>query len=48
MERDHRDLLGKSSETESCAKDGLSGHNPQAGLLASESSSALRQVRFSE
>ena len=48
MEGDHRDLIGESSDTKICVRDGLSGHTPQAGLLASESSSSLREVRFSE
>ena len=48
MEGDHRDLVGESSDTGSCARDGLSGYTPQAGLLASELSSSLREVRFSE
>ena len=48
MEGDYRDLVGKSSDTGSRARDGLSRHTSQAWLLASESSSSLREVRFSE
>ena len=48
IEKDHRDLVGKSSDTGSYARDGLPGHTLQAGLLASESSSFLREVRFNE
>ena len=48
IEGDHRDLVGESLDTGSRAKDGLSRHTPQTGLLASESSSSLREVRFSE
>ena len=48
IEEDHRNLGGKSSDTRSCARDGLSGRTPQAGLLGSELSSSLREVRFSD
>ncbi len=41
-------MIGESSDTESRAKEGLSGRTPQAGLLGSESSSSLREVRFSD
>ena len=48
MEEDHRDLVGKSSDTGSRARDGLSGHTPLARLLANESSLSLREVKFGE
>ena len=48
MEGDHTNLVGKSSNTGSRARNGLSGHTPQAGLLANESLSSLREFRFSE
>ncbi len=47
IEGDHRNLVGESSDTRSRVRDGLSGRTPQAGLLESESSSSLREVRFS-
>ncbi len=48
IESDYRNLVGESSDTGSHARDGLSRRTPQDGLLASESSSSLREVRFSE
>ena len=48
IEGDHRDLVGKSSDTKSRAKDDLSGRTPQDGLLASQLSSSLKEVKFSE
>ncbi len=48
IERDHRNLVGESSDTGSSVKDGLSRRIPQDGLLTSELSSSLREVRFSE
>ena len=48
IQGDHRDLVGKSLDIRSCARDGLSGHTPQAGLLTNESSLSLKEVRFSE
>ncbi len=48
IEEDHRNLVSKSSDTRSYVKDGLSRRTPQDGLLTSESSSSLREVRFSE
>ena len=48
IERDHRDSMGKSSNTRSFARDNLSGRICQDGLLASKSSLFLREVRFSE
>ncbi len=48
IEVDHRNSVGKSSDTGSHARDGLSGRTPQDGLFASESSSSLREVRFRE
>ncbi len=40
--------MGKSSDTRSCVKDSLSRCTPQDGLLASELSSSLKEVRFSK
>ncbi len=48
IEGDHRNLVGKRSDTRSHTRDCLSGRTPQNGLLVSESSSFLREVRFSE
>ncbi len=48
IEGAHKNLVGESSDTESRAKDGLSGRTLQAGLLGSELSSSLREVRFSD
>ncbi len=42
-----RDSVGQSSDNESL-RDMLSGRIPQAGLLGSESSSSLREVRFKD
>ena len=41
-------MVSKSSDTESCARNDLSGYTPQDGLLASELLASLREVRFSE
>ncbi len=41
-------MVGKSSDIGSHVRDGLSGQTSQDGFLASESSSSLREVRFSE
>ncbi len=48
IERNYRNLVGKSSDTGSHTRDGLSRRTPQARLLGSESSSSLREVRFSD
>ncbi len=48
IEGDHKNSVGESSDTRSRARDGLSGRTHQAGLLGSESSSSLREVRFSD
>ncbi len=48
IEGDHRNLVSESSDTRNRARDGLSGHTPQVGLLGSESSSSLREVRFND
>ncbi len=48
IEGDHRYSVGESLDTRSHARDGLSGRTSQDGFLASESSSSLREVRFSE
>ena len=45
IEGDHRDSVGESSDTGSRAR---AGRTPQDGLLGSESSSSLTEVRFSE
>ncbi len=41
-------MVSESSDTRSRVSDGLSGHTPQTGLLRSESSSSLRDIRFSD
>ena len=45
IEKDHRDLVGKSSDSGSCAKE---EYTSQDGLLGSESSSSLKEVRFNK
>ena len=45
IEKDHRDLVGKSSDTGNCTR---AEHTLQDGLLESESLSSLREVRFSK
>ncbi len=47
IERDHRNLVGKSSDTGSHARDGLLRRTLQARLLRNESSLSLREFRFS-
>ena len=46
IEKDHRDLVGKSFDIRSCTKDCLSGHIPQARLFASELLSFLKEVKI--
>ena len=48
IEEDYRDLIDKSLDIGSYARNGLSKHIPQAGLLASELSLSLRKIRFSK
>ncbi len=48
IKRDHRNLVGKSSVTESHVRDDLSGCIPQTRLIGSESSSSLKEIRFSD
>ena len=48
IEKDHTNLVSESSDTKSRAKNDLSRHIFQDGILASESSSSLREVMFSE
>ena len=48
IEEDLRYLVGKSSKTRSYVRDDLSGHILQNELFVSESSSSLREVRFSK
>ena len=48
IEGDYRKLGGKSSDIENRARNGLVERTPQSGLLRSESSSSLREVRFSD
>ena len=45
---DHRDLVGKNSNTESHARDNLSRRISQDKLLVNELLSSLTEVRFSE
>ncbi len=47
IEEDLRNSVGKSSDTGSRVRDDFSGRTLQAGLLGCESSSSLREVRFS-
>ena len=48
IEKDHRNLGSKSSNTGSRVKDGLSRCIPQIGLLGNESLSSLREIWFSD
>lgn len=48
IERDYRDMVNKSSNTRSRAKNGLLGRTPQDRLFASELSSFLREISFNE
>ncbi len=48
IKRDHRNLVGESLDTRSHATDGLSGRTPQDRLFVNESSSSLKEVRFSK
>ena len=48
IEGDYRNLVGKSLNTKSRARDSLSEHTFQAKLFASELSSPLREVKFGE
>ena len=48
IEKDHKNLGSKCSDTRSGAKDSLSRHTPQTELFRSESLSSLRKVRFSD
>ena len=41
-------MVGKSSDTRSCTRDGLSGRTSQDKFYASELSSSLRKITFSE
>lgn len=48
IEGDHKNLVGKSLNIGSRAKDGLLRRTPQDRLLVSELSSSLKEVSFSE
>lgn len=48
IKRNHRNYIGKSSDTRNYTQDGLLEHIPQDGLLISLFLSSLREVRFSE
>ena len=48
IERDHKNLGGKSSDPENRARDGLARHTLQTGLFGIELSSSLREIRFSD
>ena len=41
-------MVGKSSDTKSRVKEGLSRYTPQKRLLVSESSLSLKEIRYSE
>lgn len=47
IEGDYKDLVGKSLDFGSYAKDSLSERTPQNRLFASESSLSLRKIKFS-
>lgn len=46
IEKHHKNLISKNSDTESCAKYNLSGRTLQNGLLANRLSLFLREIRF--
>ena len=48
IEKDQKDLRGKSSDIESRARDGLAIFTLQARLLESELLSSLKKVRFGD
>ena len=48
IEEDHTNLIGKNLDIRSRARDGLSRRTPQNGLFANESSSSLKEIKFSE
>ena len=48
IENHERNLVGKRLDTGNHARDSLLGRTPQDGLFASESSSFLREIRFSK
>ena len=48
IQRDHTNLVKKSSDTRSRARDNLSGLTPHKRLFTSESLSFLKKIRFSE
>ncbi len=48
IEGDHRNFVGKRLDTRSRVSNSLSGRTLQAGLLGSELSSSLKEVRFSD
>lgn len=48
MEKNYRDLVGESSDTRDHIKNSLSGRTSHDGLLGSELSSSLREIRFSD
>ena len=46
IEKDNKNLVGKSSDIRSRVRDSLSGCTPQNGLLTSELSLSLKEVKF--
>lgn len=48
IKKDYRDLIGKSSDTRSHARDDLSRCTPQNRFLANELLSSLRKIKFNE
>ena len=46
IEKNHKNMVGKSLDIGSHTRDGLSGHTPQDGLFAREFSSSLREIRL--
>ncbi len=48
IEKNHKNLVSKNSDTRSYAKNGLLEYTPQTGLLRSELSSFLNEIKFSD
>ena len=46
IEENHKNMVGKGSNTERCIKDSLSGCISQNRMLGSELSLSLKEVRF--
>lgn len=48
IQKNHKDFVGKSLDTRSYKRDSLSKRTPQNRLLANESLSSLREVKFNK